>query len=463
MAYMTNPRCLRTLVLLGSLSLFAACSDDTAEVSKSVECASGEFYNQLNGRCELRGRDDLPGNPGDPSGDNNDPADAGAPGDSPDAGEPADGGATPPDAAADAGGHNNDSGDASSNPDPAECGPGAIIGKACAPSGAVLSGATVTLEGFDCDGQPYSVSAETNRDGEYQFDDVPAGRHSITVSIGSYSGEQAVRVRPGHTTDLSSDSKVCLDAANVRIAVIEGAYDKVEGLLADLQLSYDIKGNDQPGGSLFFPTAPAESLAFLSDLNAMQQYDIIFINCGQLWDNFQRYASGSMSTVINNLVAYLNSGRSLYASDWAHPFVETAFPGIIDFYGDDATTNSARFGFAPQTVTASVLSPGLQATLGHNTTSIHFPHTPPTVLNDHWVVAQGAGAQSTVHLHGDVQLCESTTSCSQGGAMLSDAPLLISHVTPGGGTVFFTSFHNESQGGISQDMEEILKFLIFQL
>src|SRR5690554_2002817 len=461
MMHLNYNRTVYALVLFISLLFFAACSDDTSGGPTVEQCPAGEFYNALNGRCELRGRD---GN-NDPTLNNNQ-ADAG-PGDESDADNPADSG------------HGNDiseDGDASAPGDldggptlpdtvaPDECGPGQILGKACAPSGSVLSGATVTQEGFVCDGQPFTASAQTNRDGEYSFSDVPAGHHTVTVSIGSYSGDQQVRVSAGQTTDLTtSAAKICLEAANVQIAVIEGAYDKVEGLLDDLQLQYDIKGSDQ-GGNIFFPAAPASTVAFLSDLSAMQQYDIIFINCGQLWNSLTQFAPGSISTIINNLVAYLNSGGSLYSSDWAHAFVETAFPDMIDFYGEDATTEEALFGYAPQTVNASVMSPQLQVALGHNTTNIEFPHSPPVVLNNNWAVAESAGTQATVHLQGSVQLCApGSSNCASAGATIANAPLLVSHVTPGGGTVFFTSFHNESQGGISQDMEEILKFLIFQL
>lgn len=454
-------RALLALVLLTSLSLFAACSDDTSGGEKVEQCLDGEFYNALSGHCELRGRD----GDNDPSVNNN-PADAGHV-DEADADDSPHGDAVSEDVSQEADTSvPDDTGVTPTPPDtvtPDECGPGEILGKACAPSGSVLSGATVTLEGFDCDGQPFTRTTQTNREGEYSFSDVPAGQHTVTVTIGSYSGDQQVRVSAGQTTDLTTAAaKICLEAANVQIAVIQGAYDKVEALLDDLQLTYDIKGNDQ-GGSVFLPSAPASTVAFLSDLSAMQQYDIIFINCGQLWNSLTQFAPGSVSPIINNLVAYLNSGGSLYSSDWAHAFVETAFPDMIDFYGDDATTEQALFGYAPQTITATVMSQPLQVALGHNTTSIDFPHSPPLVLNNNWAVAEGVGLQATVHLQGTVQLCASTSSCTSPGASIVDAPLLISHVTPGGGTVFFTSFHNESQGGISQDMEEILKFLIFQL
>ena len=45
------------------------------------------------------------------------------------------------------------------------------------------------------------------------------------------------------------------------------------------------------------------------------------------------------------------------------------------------------------------------------------------------------------------------------GQSISNAPLMLSH-TPGG-KVLYTTFHNEPQ--MTQDMEKILNFLVFEL
>lgn len=453
-------------LLLGGVS---ACSDDTSAGEGGQRCATGERFNEIHGRCEPVSRDDGrgPQNPGPGSGGAPDAgglADSGLGGQAdsgggePGGGEP---GGTNPDAGLEPGGNNPPGPGPGPGTEPAdECGFGSIVGKACAPSGEILGGATVHIRGVDCEGQAFEMSVQTDRHGEYQFDNVPAGVHDLTISIGSFSGDHLVRVTDGQTTDLTlAVEKICLDASNVRIAVIQGAYDRVEQLLGNLGLTYDIKGHDD-GGALLFPN-PREAREFLSDLRAMQQYDIIFINCGLLWNNL---GSGARPAIVNNLRAYVNGGGSLYASDWAHHFVESTFPEMVDFYGNDANTSEALNGFAPQTIPASVVSTDLEARLGRTQTSIEFPHNPArNILNNNWAVAEGAGSGALVHLQGDVKLCANRSSCNSAGATVPNAPLLVSYVTPGGGTVFFTSFHNESQDGISHDMEEILKFLIFQL
>jgi hypothetical protein len=98
-------------------------------------------------------------------------------------------------------------------------------------------------------------------------------------------------------------------------------------------------------------------------------------------------------------------------------------------------------------------------------TPIEFPHQPPVISNDHWVVAEGANSSATIHLSGNTALCRLTVhdSCASGGPTVTNAPLLVTYQDPSGGSVVFTSFHNERQTNLSQNMEQILRFLIFQL
>jgi hypothetical protein len=452
-------------LVLAMACVAVACSDDTTDEGGTPTCGADESYNTLSGQCEpaLRGDNNDPNN-NDPN--NNDPDN-----NDPDNNDPNSDAGT--DDGTDSGDHtdtDDPDGDVGDNTNPGSdvaapgCGPGAIIGKACAPSGETLAGADVTLEGFDCDGDPYTQTVQTNSDGDFQFNGVPSGRHTLTISTGSFSRNQTIVVQPGETLDLSTAAaKICLDGGNVDIAIIEGAYDHVSGVLDDLGLDYTVEGNDQPQGSIFNQTPPSGH-TFLMDVAAMNQYDIIFINCGNLWDALQSTAPGDIATIISNLKTYLAGGKSLYVSDWAHPFIEKAYPDAIDFYGDDATTNEARRGYAPQTITASVTSPELQNVLGSSQATIDFPHSPPTIYNDHWVVAQGADASSTIHLSGDAQLCPSGGgTCNSASGSQAAAPLLATYKAPSGGTTIFTSFHNERQAAINQDMEKILKFLIFQL
>jgi len=290
---------------------------------------------------------------------------------------------------------------------------------------------------------------------------VPSGQHQLRIEIGSFNSMTQVLIQAGMVTDLTSAAdKVCLDQ-NVNIAVIEGAYDHVEGILASLNLTYETKGQDQLDSYM-------ASEAFLSDLNAMNQYDIIFINCGELYNSisFLDFTGQSLQTIYNNLRLYVQGGKSLYLSDWSAPFMEGAFPDIIEFVGADATPSESRIGWAPQTITADVGTPELEALLGRNTATIEFPQDPDNnVVNILWAVGESVGAGATLQLSGDAVLCaiDPLFGCTGAGPTQTGAPLLVTYKDPSGGTVVFTSFHNERQTTLHMDMELILRFLIFQL
>jgi hypothetical protein len=251
----------------------------------------------------------------------------------------------------------------------------------------------------------------------------------------------------------------------VKIAVIGGAYDHVEGIIGDLNLAFDMKGDD--AGQLSATTT------FLQSPAAMANYDIIFINCGDLYNRLAplfAFLTDPRPAIAANLRNFVNQGGSVYVADWAAPWAEAAFPEIMDMHGTDTVINEARVGYAPQTIMANVLSPALQAVLNSQTATIEFPHDPANnIINNNWAVLDGADVTATVHLSGAAQLCGPPqpgafgNPCPASTNYQMDAPLLLTWKAISGGTVTYTSFHNERQGGVNQDMTKILRFLIFQL
>ncbi len=462
---------MKNLKLVLGLALafaLAACGDDEVKSGGSVSCGEGEVYNPILQQCEPANFNNSNGNvaPGnvDPGnqatnsntgnvnpgnvnpGNNTTDMDAGTP-------------------------TNNNSGneDSGFNAPDLPCGNGSLVGRACAPSGEVLAAADVTISGVDCDGNAFEVTTRTTGDGTFQFDEVPSGTHELEVTSGSFSSTRTVFVRAGILNDYTSASeKICVDS-NVKLAVIEGAYDKVEDVLSSLNLQYDVMGADQDDFS-----TPAdevqETIDFLSNVSQTSQYDVLLINCGNLYNRVTdrlfgiELYPGSFQAIVSGLQAFVAQGGSLYVSDWASPFFEAAFPNLVEFYGDDTAYEAARWGFAPQVINATVSSQALQTTLGANTATIDFPHNPPAVYNDHWVVPTGVGANVTVHLEGDAVLCQNQ-NCMSGGQTATASPLLSSYKDPNGGTVIFTSFHNHSDPSapITPEMEKILRFLILQL
>ncbi len=390
--------------------LFAACGEDVVDGGgEEVDCPDGYEYNPITQDCRLLGTGD--GGTGD--------------------------------------GGTGDGGTGDGGTGDGTCGEGAIVGQACTPDGSVLSQAQVTLTGVDCDGDEFTMEINADNDGMYELDSVPAGDHTMVISAGSFSATDVIRVHANDTTDLAADeNKLCVGGGDVNIAVLQGLWDDVGTLLQSMEIDYEVRGNDGAGHPLTGPSDSQgleDSQIFLSNLTAVMEYDIIFIECGLLFD---RFGGNVMPQAINNLQAFVEAGKSLYVSDYAHPFVKDAFPDAVTFYNEGDGHGGARAGQESQTITAEVISPQMVTLLGSSTAELFFNL-------DHWTVAEAAGPNTQVHFQG--------TAALQAGGSVSDAPLMVSYDDPSGGTVIYTSFHNSAQDGMDGDMEEVLRFMIFQL
>lgn len=462
--------------------------------STSNDCQDGEQYNPILGKCFKRdtGVDHSDMGNGEPDPDQGgggetpvdmgggEEPDAGDPGDdghgSPDLGEPADQGdmTAPEDMGA----------DMTTSPDMeapvdmggSSCGYGTILGVACVPSGDALPGAQVTVTGTDCHtGQPFTKTTVASSTGRYELTDIPSGSVEVTLESGSFNRTFTVNLVDGEMLDLTrAASKVCIEANTVKIATITGLYDNVEGILNELQLDFDIKGSDGKMAAGLFGAQVTDTAGlkqtrdFFMDPAAMAQYDVIFINCGTLWGALNNSHATDVSTIINNLFNYYQSGKSLYASDHAYIFIERPFPAVIDFLpvgGTDSDYGGPLQGYAPQIVNATVTSPALQGVLGSNTVAIDFPEDPANMIySTYWAMMGAADMNAVVHLTGSATTCQGT-GCSSQGAAQNNIPLLVTYKSPThGGSLAFTSFHNHPEGTpVSPEISKVLKFLIFQL
>ena len=316
-------------------------------------------------------------------------------------------------------------------------GAGSISGRICDPSqegwivGALVS---VSIDYHDDGIVDIVIQDHTDSEGRYTLEGVPSGEHHISVQKGSYSTTFDVDF-PGGNYELQEET--CLDPTSVKVAVVLGDFDNVGGLLNDLEIPFDSYGH-------------SNYMNLLTRPDLLAQYDIIFFNCGMPMDWI-----ASRGVVSSNLQDYVADGGSIYASDWAHGIVEAAFPYAIDFHGDDSILSPDEFEShthdhpyvgASQNVLADVLDPTMAGAIGNTNASLYYDL-------DAWVLPQAAGPGSSVMLQGSVY------SYTDRMRLVENAPLALQFSA--GGSVIYTSFHNEHQ--MTQDMEKALKEIILSL
>ena len=338
---------------------------------------------------------------------------------------------------------------------------GSVTGRVCAPDQATwLNGATVSIDGTDCHGQPQHLEATSSADGTFTLGNVPPGDWAVKAVLGAFTQETPVTVRARSATAIP-DNQLCVAQKAVRIAVVTGSGDKIEDLLASLRLQVTLFGGDSS-------TWTSQAEPFLSDLAQLKQYDLVFIDCA---------AAKASGTVINlgpnathieeNLRAYVQQGGSVYSSDWALLFTLAAAPSAFSYATQGGAVVNTPFdakalrGYAPQTVTAQVNDPGLAQFLGKTSLSISFPKQ-NGANSLHWGLLASTTGEVLVSANGVITCGDS--ACSTAGAMRSSVPLAV-RVRAGtaghGGNVVYTSFHNVAQSG--NDVAQVLKYLVLNL
>ena len=316
-------------------------------------------------------------------------------------------------------------------------GAGSISGRICDPSGeGWIVGALVSVSvDYNNDGiEDILIQDYTDSEGRYKLEGVTVGSHHISVYKGSYSTAFEVHF-PGGNYEMQEET--CLDPTSVKVAVVLGEFDNVGGLLNELDIPFDSYGH-------------SNYLNFLMSPELLAEYDIIFFNCGMPTDWI-----ASRGTVSSNLQDYVADGGSIYASDWAHGIVEAAFPYAIDFHGDDEILGHEEWGFdshshpyvgSSQNVLAEVLDTTMSGAIGNTHASLYYDL-------DAWVLPQAAGPGSSIMLQGSVYSFTDTVR------LVDNAPLALRFSA--GGSVIYTSFHNEHQ--MTDDMEKALKEIILSL
>lgn len=334
---------------------------------------------------------------------------------------------------------------------------GGVQGRICGPSGLWLSGARVYVDL----GGGNVVETSTDAAGNYTLTGVPDGTHTVHVTRGSFETSFTATVVTGQITAIPDP--VCLPPT-ARIAVVTGIYDKVEQVLGGL--GYGVRARyDSVTPTIVDASKTIDIIRgadssfwleeFLADALWLDDYDIVFLNCGV---NDGAISSGAsyVAGATENLRKFVENGGSVYASDWASELARLAFAGRINFYGNDANFGEARVGGIAASQAAYVVDPGLAMALGRTDLVIN--------LNlSNWVLMDTRSGQPSdlrVLVQANVRRCSNPGFCFTGDADFQSAPLVV-RFNYGAGRVLFTSAHNEAQ--TSQDLRDVLNYIVFEL
>jgi hypothetical protein len=347
----------------------------------------------------------------------------------------------------------------------------------CSPSLEVdVPNAVVELTAVDCDGVARTWTTRTAANGIYHFDEIPCGLHAVHVESGAFVRDYTVQVVAGQMNDHSGAAvKSCFSGSDVAIAVFWGQWDEQEDLLTDLGFDFTFFNYELE----YFADVPPEDIEaveVLRDPARLSAYRILFFDCGSAALGWVR----RFPEIGQNLRQFVIAGGSIYASDLAWAYVESAFPDAIDFYGPDDLPSGAMASDGPQQVQgqqdypATVEDQVLAAYLGTGTFTTRYGAGPLIA-----VTAPGAGTE--VHVRGIVHvelpppvcgdgICDPSEvlACQDCPGLIADefvqhpGPMVLTHrPIAGSGRVVYTTFHNDEQA--DELMKKLLRYLVFQL
>ncbi len=306
-----------------------------------------------------------------------------------------------------------------------------------------------------------SIGAATITAGIYHTQSDKDGMFTLSVAQGDYT--LVIQTGSGHIfkteipVSISAKQSIALTEPQTLLtqikplAYIVGNYDQIEDIIIT-DLGYT---------ATQITVTDLDNLAYIKDFGGM------FFNCGVI-GTFD-------SLTYTNLATYVNNWGSLYASDWAVEYLtgdghwrvagggtfnplaknqshEEAFslmttcisPKLGGFLPDSSLCSS-KSGSSQTVYHADIYDANLITLLGKDSIDIYYnlggweklsvvdaPFT--TIIEDNTAAANGPLA----------------VSCDLNGTAV-------------GGKIFYTTFHNHPQGGISTDIKNVLQYFILNL
>ncbi len=270
----------------------------------------------------------------------------------------------------------------------------------------------------------------TDSDGYFTLTGVPPGTWSVVVEKGSFTTTFDVDIVVDEILVLEESE--CLDDGEVNILVVTGLFDSIELVLDRLNIEYTLVDGIN-----------ASIVNFMSDPAQLEQYDIIFFNCGM--DESWIYTN--QDVVGSNIADFVTNGGSIYASDWAFYIVEASHPNMVDFIGDDFDQDAPKVG-VEGFYSATVRDANIASALGSGSAMLNYDL--PV-----WVAMQGVSDSNYIMIEGTFDWSDIW------GTYATHFGPLAAKMDSGNGRVLYTTFHNEAQ--TTSDMDVILQEIIFHL
>jgi len=309
------------------------------------------------------------------------------------------------------------------------CGMGTIAGKTCAPNvKTAIPFVKVWMDTIDCNGNPVHIQTYSDATGSYSMQ-VPCGTQTINILKGSFHGSFTRWIDKGMTTTMTT-ADGCFSGTAAKIAVITGDWDQIENTLKLLYLHYTlISGTGGESGQ-----ESQTAIDFLSDSSKLNAYDVVFMDC--TWAGWPDMQSSSAAQIRANLKAFVAKGGSVYASDYALPYLSETWPGYILGGGWSASGNS--------TYKSNVIDTDLASYLGKSQVTLKYGLGPLTCVS-------GVGANTHVAIESSTAI----EGCDGTQMMMSFEP------ETNGGRVIYTTFHNDEQPTTGGDMQSIIEYTVF--
>ncbi len=301
------------------------------------------------------------------------------------------------------------------------------------------------------------------------------GNYDLVISKGLFKTESSISLSENSDSFNFDLGDISFDQFP-SIGVVTGYYDNIESILYDIGLVNPIDGtplfdiidginfsrnsneiyNHNHGNHRIIentskttdldPNVDFNFSELLNNVSLLNQYDVLFLNCGLNTDEAETNES---------LYNFVNNGGILYATDWTYPFLEKF--NVLS--GTEYLTFQQPYKSGQSLSTeATILSSELNDWL-----SINFDLTiDNTVIIDEflnaWQVVDDYNTSSVIAwLDGYVEYND------ENGELVGDNKELAFTFLLGDGGVFYSSFHTENNEDGFSCVDRVMEYMIFEL